>query len=276
MKTTRILSIALTLAMGMTAGLHASLTEHQPPAPLPEFKTPDQLAKWRAEQSQKSQAAASTQEGGVFYTGKPYLAESGSYAFKYREYNPEMHRWTTVDPSGFPDGANALLYCKNTPFNVIDPLGLFNTGKFTEGVAEFAGGTLTILGGIALIPTGGETFGISSAFGILGILSGGLGVTAGVANVAQGFADTDTWIPASYGEAVGYSVGKIQGLSEEGSRVIASLGGLIESAYLPTGLKETLLTKINDYEITFQYASDIFSGLRSLKPATKDGKPGYE
>ena len=112
----------MTMAMGMIAGLHASVTEHQPPAPLPEFKTPEQLAKWRTEQSQKTQTAAPTQEGGVFYTGKPYLAESGSYAFKYREYNPEMGRWTTVDPSGFPDGANNRLYA-SAPSSALDPDG---------------------------------------------------------------------------------------------------------------------------------------------------------
>jgi RHS repeat-associated protein len=126
MKTTRILSLAMTMAMGMIAGLHASVTEHQPPAPLPEFKTPEQLAKWRADQSQKTQSSAPTQDGGVFYTGKPYLAESGSYAFKYREYNPEMGRWTTVDPSGFPDGANNRIYVTE-PTACIDNNGLKRT-----------------------------------------------------------------------------------------------------------------------------------------------------
>jgi RHS repeat-associated protein len=112
----------MTMAMGMIAGLWANVTDHQPPAPLPEFKTPEQLAKWRTEQSQKTQTAAPTQEGGVFYTGKPYLAESGSYAFKYREYNPEMGRWTTVDPSGFPDGANNRMYAA-VPTSELDPNG---------------------------------------------------------------------------------------------------------------------------------------------------------
>jgi RHS repeat-associated protein len=123
MKTTRSLTLAMTMSMGMCAGLHASVTEHQPPAPLPEFKTPEQLAKWRSEQKLKSQPSASSQEAGVFYTGKPYLAESGSYAFKYREYNPEMGRWTTIDPSGFPDGANNRMYAA-LPTSEIDNNGL--------------------------------------------------------------------------------------------------------------------------------------------------------
>jgi RHS repeat-associated protein len=123
MKTTRSLTLAMTMAMGVIAGLQASVIEHQPPAPLPEFKTPEQLAKWRADQNQKTQTSTSSQEGGVFYTGKPYLAESGSYAFKYREYNPEMGRWTTIDPSGFPDGANNRMYAAS-PTSELDNNGL--------------------------------------------------------------------------------------------------------------------------------------------------------
>jgi len=121
----------ITLAMGMIAGLHANVTDHQPPAPLPEFKTPEQLARWRTEQNQKTQAAASSHEGGVFYTGKPYLAESSSYAFKYREYNPEMGRWTTVDPSGFPDGANNRVYLA-APISQLDNNGCQILGDLNE------------------------------------------------------------------------------------------------------------------------------------------------
>jgi RHS repeat-associated protein len=76
---------------------------------------------------QGSGAARSSQSNQLppvagFYTGKPYLAESGCYAFKYREYNPEMNRWTTVDPSGFPDGANNRLYAA-APTSQFDALG---------------------------------------------------------------------------------------------------------------------------------------------------------
>ena len=123
-------ALVLTMAISL-AGLQASVTEHQPPAPLPEFKTPDQLAKWRADTTVRSanqestSSRLSTQDSSTpFYTGKPYLAESGSYAFKYREYNPEMGRWTTVDPSGFPDGANNSLYVKNNCIRLIDNNGL--------------------------------------------------------------------------------------------------------------------------------------------------------
>jgi RHS repeat-associated protein len=141
-KTTRILSLTMAMKMGMITGLQASVTEHQPPAPLPEFKTPAQLAKWRTETTAKTSAQEPPRLSTLdsltpFYTGKPFLAESGSYAFKYREYNPEMGRWTTVDPSGFPDGANNRLYAA-VPTSQLDPNGYFTISGITQPSPETA------------------------------------------------------------------------------------------------------------------------------------------
>jgi len=58
----------------------------------------------------------------VFFTGKPYSEAAGGYLFKYRTYDPEINRWTTPDPSGFPDGANNLIYSA-TPLSQFDPTG---------------------------------------------------------------------------------------------------------------------------------------------------------
>jgi len=57
-----------------------------------------------------------------FYTGKPYDSDTGSYTFKYRNYDPELNRWTTTDPSGFPDGANNSIYTSQ-PLCMFDPDG---------------------------------------------------------------------------------------------------------------------------------------------------------
>jgi RHS repeat-associated protein len=57
-----------------------------------------------------------------FYTGKPFDVELGTYVFKYRNYNPDMQRWTTMDPSGFPDGANNYCYVLS-PMQQLDPNG---------------------------------------------------------------------------------------------------------------------------------------------------------
>ena len=92
-------------------------------APLPEFKNEKQLAEWRAEKASEATSQGYAAEETAFFTGKPYLASSGGYAFKYRSYKPELARWTSEDPSGFPDGANGGSYAP-IPTCAYDPDGL--------------------------------------------------------------------------------------------------------------------------------------------------------
>ena len=62
-------------------------------------------------------------ENGLF-TGKPFVEELGGFIFKYRNYSPFKIRWTSSDPSGYPDGSNSHIYVKNDPINFFDLLGL--------------------------------------------------------------------------------------------------------------------------------------------------------
>jgi RHS repeat-associated protein len=101
------------------------------PTVLPEFKDEKQLATWRAEQQSAQASTAATAEAMAFYTGKPYLASAGGYAFKYRNYQPELARWTSEDPSGFPDGANCNFYAPK-PTSELDFQGLSRTVVFKE------------------------------------------------------------------------------------------------------------------------------------------------
>ncbi len=58
----------------------------------------------------------------LFYTGKPLIGDT--YQFKYRVYSPEVGRWLTFDPSGFPDGPNNLLFVNNWVMSALDAQGL--------------------------------------------------------------------------------------------------------------------------------------------------------
>ncbi len=101
-------------------------------APLPEFKNEKQLAEWRAEKASDSTNQSYASEETAFYTGKPYLASSSGYAFKYRSYNPEVARWTSEDPSGFPDGANGNAYAP-IPTSSLDFAGLWRVKLVSGG-----------------------------------------------------------------------------------------------------------------------------------------------
>jgi len=74
-----------------------------------------------------SDIPSSLSDNAVFYTGKPYDEDLQAYHFLYRNYSPTQARWTTVDPSGFPDGPNQWLYVNNGVMNKVDALGLMIT-----------------------------------------------------------------------------------------------------------------------------------------------------
>jgi len=135
------------------------------PAALPEFKNEKQLATWRAEQASKPAPQAAT-EAHAFYTGKPYVDSTGGYAFKYRSYNPELARWTSEDPRGFPDGANQNVYAP-TPTNQIDPNGMMSVnGKHASFGESYIG---SIPGWLYYATFSGSAWG--TAFGNSGSLN---------------------------------------------------------------------------------------------------------
>jgi RHS repeat-associated protein len=56
------------------------------------------------------------------YTGKPYDMATGMYNYGYRDYAPQVARFTTVDP--VRDGNNWFAYVNNDPVNFVDLKGL--------------------------------------------------------------------------------------------------------------------------------------------------------
>lgn len=56
------------------------------------------------------------------FTGKPEDAGTGLYYFGARYYDPEIGRFTTIDP--IQSGYNWYSYCNNNPLKFIDPAGL--------------------------------------------------------------------------------------------------------------------------------------------------------
>ena len=56
------------------------------------------------------------------YLGKPYDSITGLYNYGYRDYSPQVVRFTTVDP--IRDGSNWFAYVNNDPVNYVDLWGL--------------------------------------------------------------------------------------------------------------------------------------------------------
>ena len=75
----------------------------------------------------KYSAAAVTAFGvgdAAFFTGKPQVPGLGR-AFLFRNYRPDLAKWQTADPLGYPDGWNSNMYGLNTPNAGIDLLGAY-------------------------------------------------------------------------------------------------------------------------------------------------------
>lgn len=88
-----------------------------------------------ADQSFTSTAFGEGLEEGRF-TGKVFVKELGGYSFLHRLFAPEVSRWTTSDPSGFPEGTNNSLYVKSDPCGDVDPLGLVGAGVKTNNIVH--------------------------------------------------------------------------------------------------------------------------------------------
>jgi len=112
--------------IAVVAALAAIVVQSALAGSLPEIMTPGELRALRAGQIARAAAAqadVAKSETPTLYTGKISDADSGGYLFKYRNYDPELSRWMTVDPSGFPDGVNCNSYAPN-PLSEVDWCGL--------------------------------------------------------------------------------------------------------------------------------------------------------
>jgi RHS repeat-associated protein len=69
------------------------------------------------------------------YTGKPYDTVTGLYNYGYRDYAPEVARFTTMDP--IRDGANWFAYVNNDPVNWVDLWGLGCTKASDKEATNF-------------------------------------------------------------------------------------------------------------------------------------------
>ncbi|MCE0499223.1 MAG: hypothetical protein LV481_14885 [Methylacidiphilales bacterium] len=135
--------LALMLLALAAVSLNLQAATSALPAPLPEFMDQQQLAKWNADQAATATATTANEPSTQFYTGKPYVADAGGYVFKYRTYNPEMSRWTSADPSGFPDGVNNKIYAP-CPTDSLDSQGLSDSSiTYIYGFVSSGGGSLS-------------------------------------------------------------------------------------------------------------------------------------
>ena len=114
------------------------------------------------------------------FAGGLYDRDTGLVRFGYRDYDPDVGRWTSKDPILFNGGSTDLYgYCINDPVNCVDPLGLFDIGKALGYGASVwggitAGGPGSLIGGFVGGVIGGALGGVPGAV-LGGIVVGYIG-----------------------------------------------------------------------------------------------------
>ncbi len=58
------------------------------------------------------------------FTGREWDAETGTYHYRRRYYDPSIGRFLSRDPIGYADSLNPYTYTRNNPINYTDPMGL--------------------------------------------------------------------------------------------------------------------------------------------------------
>jgi RHS repeat-associated protein len=168
------------------------------------------------------------------FAGGIHDRETGLVRFGFRDYDPDIGRWTAKDPILFAGGNIDLYgYCLNDPVNLVDPSGQFGGAGFVIGIFAGAyGGFLTgiqqgdILTGVFAAATG------AMVGGLVGIVAPHLSATVGgmFAGVVGGMAGATLSVygsnpcpsPRDYAEAIlrGGLIGGVTGFM--GGGVVAS------------------------------------------------------
>ncbi len=147
------------------------------------------------------------------FAGGLHDRDTGLVRFGYRDYDPDIGRWTAKDPIMFAGGDSDLFgYVQNNPVNFVDPSGEIIANLVTAGIGGTAGAFSGLMNGIksgsvAAGIAGGVTGGIVGAgFGFVGMpyAGGTAGGAAGAAVAGLIAGKTDTLaVDALFGATTG-------------------------------------------------------------------------
>ncbi len=122
------------------------------------------------------------------FAGGLHDRDTGLVRFGFRDYDPDIGRWTAKDPIGFDGGDTDLYgYVLNDPVNAVDPFGLLNPIKMGVGYANSLRGVIGIGAGVVITGAGTATIPFTGpVVATPAYLIGGSKIAMGFANFNRG------------------------------------------------------------------------------------------
>jgi RHS repeat-associated protein len=106
------------------------------------------------------------------FAGGLHDRDTGLVRFGYRDYDPDIGRWTAKDPTFFAGRDTDLYgYCLSDPINLVDPWGLYTFQRFLHETAAYSGIAATA----SFLTPGGQTAAIVFA----GVATAAVGLEIG-------------------------------------------------------------------------------------------------
>ena len=195
------------------------------------------------------------------FAGGLHDRDTALVRFGYRDYDPDVGRWTAKDPIGFAGRDTDLYgYVLNDPVNFYDPYGLIKWGAVGKGVLAAFGGGVAIAGGALASSTG-----VGAIGGVPAVLIGSAGLGWGISQTVAGFLDNE--IPF-----MGTKEAIIKGTTETGLLQDELLGVNTLGDMLLTGrTAPTDIGKIND---AIQSGYSIYSSSSKIVESLSNGNSG--
>ena len=123
----------------------------------------------------------------IGFAGGMHDRDTGLVRFGFRDYDPDVGRWTAKDPILFAGGDSDLYgYVLNDPINFYDPYGLIKWGVVGKGALAAFGGGVAIAGGALASSTG-----VGAIGGVPAVLIGSASLAWGISQAIVGFTDNE-------------------------------------------------------------------------------------
>jgi RHS repeat-associated protein len=189
------------------------------------------------------------------FAGGSHDRDTGLVRFGFRDYDPDVGRWTAKDPIGFAGGDTDLYgYVLNDPVNTVDPIGLLSI-LIGGGGSAVAPTGLEGSAGVVINPGLGEN---KADIGVFGSIGGGAGINVsadvfvgfvkgGIENVSGTTINANAVIgPISFVFIFNIDTGEFMGLTVGLGPSVTPIAGSITGSFTGTYTLRDLLEDLRD------------------------------